>query len=159
MQRELARLTDAGLVLRSVRGNQVFFQANKDSPVFTELRSLLVKTAGLADVIGASLSGLRDKIRVAFIYGSFAQGTDTAMSDVDLITIGEASLREVVSRLEDAQASIGRELNPVTYSVAEFHERFLAEHHFVRSLYNAPKIFLIGNEDELKRLAEKGVAG
>lgn len=159
VQRELARLTDAGLVLRSVRGNQVFFQANKDSPVFTELRSLLVKTAGLADVIGASLSGLRDKIRVAFIYGSFAQGTDTAMSDVDLITIGEASLREVVSRLEDAQASIGRELNPVTYSVAEFHERFLAEHHFVRSLYNAPKIFLIGNEDELKRLAEKGVAG
>jgi predicted nucleotidyltransferase len=159
VQRELARLVDAGLVTRSARGNQVFFQANKDSPVFSELRSLLVKTAGIADVIRVSLSEMRDKIRIAFIHGSFAQGTDTAVSDVDLITIGEASLREVVSILEGAQASIGREINPVTYSVGEFHEKFLADHHFVRSFYRAPKIFLIGNEDELKRLAEKGMAG
>jgi len=159
VQRELARLTDAGLILRSVRGNQVFFQANRDSPIFSELRSLLVKTAGIADVIRASLSDLQDKIKVAFIYGSFAQGTDTAMSDVDLMSIGNISLREVVSKLAGAQASIGREINPVTYSIGEFHEKFLADHHFVKSVYRAPKIFLIGSENELKRLAEEGVAG
>lgn len=118
----------------------------------------MVKTAGIADVIRASLSALQDKIRVVFIYGSFAEGTDTAMSDVDLIVIGNASLREVVSKLEDAQASVGREINPVTYSVGEFHEKFLADHHFVKSVYGTSKIFLIGNDDELKRLAEKGVA-
>ena len=158
VQRELARLTNAGLILRSVRGNQVFYQANKDSPIFSELKSLLVKTAGIADIIRESLSDLQDKIKVAFIYGSFAEGTDTAMSDVDLLIIGDASLREVVSKLQDAQGTIGREINPVTYRVSEFREKLLADHHFVKSIYGTSKIFMIGNEDELKGLAEKGMA-
>jgi DNA-binding transcriptional ArsR family regulator len=155
VQRELANLTDAGLILRSERGNQVFYQANKDSPVFSELKTLLVKTAGIADVVRASLSDLEDKIRVAFIYGSFADGTDTAESDVDVFLIGDISLREVVSRLQDAQATIGREINPATYSTGEFREKLQAGHHFVSSIYGTSKIFLIGNEDELKGLAEK----
>lgn len=155
VQRELANLSDAGLILRSVRGIQVFYQANRDSPIFSELKSLLVKTAGIADVIRASLSDLGGKIRVAFIYGSFVEGTDKAMSDVDLLVIGDASLREIVSKLQDAQGSIRREINPITYSVNEFREKLLADHHFVKSTYDTSKIFLIGNEDELKGVAGK----
>jgi DNA-binding transcriptional ArsR family regulator len=158
VQRELANLTEAGLILRSERGNQVFYQANKDSPVFSEMKSLLVKTAGIADVIRASLSDLKDKIRVAFIYGSFADGTDTAASDVDIFIIGELSLREIVSRLQDAQATIGREINPATYRAGEFREKLQAGHHFVSSVYGTSKVFLIGNEDELKGLAEEEMA-
>jgi uncharacterized protein len=158
VQRELANLTDAGLILRSERGNQVFYQANKGSPIFSELKSLLVKTAGIADVIRASLSDLEYKIRVAFIYGSFADGTDTAESDVDIFVIGDISLREVVSRLQDAQVTIGREINPATYSTGEFREKLQAGHHFVSSIYGTSKVFLIGNEDELKGLAEEEMA-
>lgn len=159
VQRELARLTEAGLILRTQRGNQVFYQANRESPIFPELRSLLVKTAGIVDIIKAALSGLQGKIKVAFIYGSIADGTDTAMSDIDLLTIGNATLREIVSSLQDAQASIGREINPATYRAREFREKLAPEHHFVRSVYGASKIFLIGSEDELKGLAEKEMAG
>jgi len=104
------------------------------------------------------LSDLEDKIRVAFIYGSFADGTDTAESDVDVFIIGDISLREVVSRLQDAQVTIGREINPTTYSRGEFREKLRAGHHFVSSIYGTSKIFLIGNEDELKGLAEKEMA-
>lgn len=153
VQRELANLTYAGVILRFERGNQVFYQANKDSPIFSDLKSLLVKTAGMSDVIRASLSDLEDKIRVAFIYGSFADGTDTAQSDVDIFVIGDISLREVVSRLRDAQVTIGREINPTTYSAGEFREKLQAGHHFVSSIYGTSKIFLVGNEDELKGLA------
>ncbi len=137
VQRELARLTDAGLIVRTARGNQVFYRANRESPVFTELRSLLVKTAGIADVVRASLSDLGDKIKVAFIYGSFADGTDRAGSDIDLFVIGEATLREVVASLQAAQESTGREINPSVCGAEEFRERFLAEHHFTRSVYGA----------------------
>ncbi len=158
VQRELANLTDAGVILRFERGNQVFYQANKDSPIFSELKSLLVKTAGIADVVRASLSELEDKIRVAFIYGSFADGTDTAASDIDVFIIGDISLREVVSRLQDAQAAIGREINPTTYSKGEFREKLQAGHHFVSSIYSTSKIYLIGNKDELKGLAEEEMA-
>ena len=157
VQRELANLTNAALILRSERGNQVFYQANKDSPIFAELKSLLVKTAGVADVIRASLSDLEDKIRVAFIYGSFADGTDTAESDVDIFIVGDISLREVVSRLQDAQAAIGREINPIIYNADEFYEKLQQEHHFVKSVYGTSKIFLIGDEDELEGLAQTGV--
>lgn len=158
VQRELANLTDAGVALRFKRGNQVFYQANRESPIFSELKALLVKTAGIADVIRASLSDLEDKIRVAFIYGSFAEGTDTAQSDVDIFVIGDVSLREVVSRMQDAQAIIGREINPATYSTGEFREKLQAGHHFVSSIYGVSKVFLIGNEDELKGLAEEEMA-
>lgn len=158
VQRELARLHQAGLIIRSKRGNQVLYQANRDSPVFGEIRSLMVKTAGISDVISSALSDLEDKIKVAFIYGSFAEGTDTAASDVDLVVIGSATLREVASALHGAQGVIGREINPVTYKDAEFRDKLAERHHFVRSVFAAPKIFLVGNEDELKGLAGKGMA-
>ena len=51
VQRELAHLTAAGLLVRLRRGNQVFYQANPQTPIFSELKSLIVKTAGVADVL------------------------------------------------------------------------------------------------------------
>ena len=113
---------------------------------------MLVKTAGVADVVRASLSDLRDKIKVAFIYGSFVDGTDTAMSDIDLLVIGDVGLRKVVSALQGSQASIGREINPVIYSPSEFREKFKEGHHFVRSIHDTSKLFLIGSENEFKKL-------
>jgi len=118
----------------------------------------MIKTAGIADVIGEALSALKDKINLAFVYGSVVEGTDTAASDIDLLVIGRVSLREVVSELEEAQDLIGREINPIVYRVDEFNKKLRANHHFVNSVYRASKIFVIGDESELKGLAEKGLA-
>ncbi len=158
IQRELKQLTECGLLRRTVRGNQVCFQASADCPVFEEIKSILAKTAGAADILRAALAPLVERISVAFIYGSVARGQQRAESDVDLLVIGDAAFGEVVATLAEAQAQLRREVNPTVYPPREFSAKIQAGHHFVKSILKREKIFLIGDERELKRLAEKRVA-
>lgn len=153
IQRELAQLTGAGLILREPRGRQVYYRANPESPIFGELKGLAVKTAGVADVIRSALAPLAVRIRAAFIFGSVAEGRAVAASDVDLMVVGEASFGEVSDVLPGAEGPIGRELNPVVYPVAEFRQKMAEGQHFVTSVMGKPKIFLIGDQRELERLA------
>jgi predicted nucleotidyltransferase len=154
VQHELARLTDAGLVTRTPRGKQVYFRANRDSPVFHEIRGLMEKTSGLADVVRVALADLAADMRIpfAFIYGSVAAGTHGSGSDVDLMIVGDVKFRDVVPVLRDAQDRLGREVNPTIYGVDEIQERLKAREHFVSRTLEGPKIMLIGNEDELTDL-------
>jgi predicted nucleotidyltransferase len=149
-QRELARWREAGLMLRTRRGNQVYYQANATSPVFHELRALAVKTTGVTDVIREALLGLADRISVAFIHGSVARGTEKAGSDVDLVVVGAVGFGEVVAAVARTQDTIGREVNPTVYPAPEFLDKLRAGHHFVTSLNESPKIYLLGGEHELE---------
>ncbi len=151
-QRELARWVEAGLLIRTRRGNLVYYQANVDSPVFAELKALTVKTAGVADVLRESLAELAERITAAFVHGSMARGTEKSDSDVDVIVIGKVTFSEVVAAFRGAHAHIGREVNPTVYSEKEFREKLHARHHFLTAVAAAPKLFLIGDERELKRL-------
>ena len=155
VQRELEFLARAGIVRRTVRGRQVYFQANPDSPIYAELRGLVVKTAGVADALRAALASLAGRIRVAFVYGSIAKGTEGRASDVDLMVIGEASFAEVSDVLGKAQKTIGREVNPSVYAPADLRAKLAARQHFLRTVLKGEKIFLIGDEHELGRLAKK----
>lgn len=158
VQRELKLLTEAGIIKRSLRGRQVYFQANPDSAIFPELRSLIAKTAGIGDTLRKALSPLARHIRVAFIYGSMARGEETRSSDIDLLIIGDISSTDVVVSIQSAQLTLGREVNPTVYSKAEFSAKEREKSHFLTSVLNGPKIYLIGDEDELKRLAPKRLA-
>ncbi|HEX5612593.1 MAG TPA: nucleotidyltransferase domain-containing protein, partial [Burkholderiales bacterium] len=149
VQRELEFLARAGVVRRTVRGRQVYYQANAENPVYSELRSLVVKTTGVADVLRAALAPLADRVRMAFIYGSTAKGTDHRTSDVDVMVIGDASFAEVSDALGKAQQTVGREVNPSVYAPADFRAKLKARHHFLRSVLKSEKIFLIGDKDEL----------
>lgn len=155
VQRELQHLTEAGLLLRRRLGHQVFYQANQDSPIFKELKTLLVKTAGVGDILQQALSGLKERIQSAFLYGSFAIGKDRPASDLDLAVIGDVTFGEVVSHLRPAQETLGREINPTVYTPDEFQKKLKAKHHFVSAIVQGPKIMLIGEERELTRLAKK----
>src|SRR5579863_9315074 len=108
-QREVKHLSDAGIIRRTVRGHQVFYQANPDCPVFEELKGLMVKTAGVADVLRAALAPLAAQIRVAFIYGSVAGLAQRNGSDVDVMVVGEPAFGEVVAALGGAQETLSRE--------------------------------------------------
>jgi predicted nucleotidyltransferase len=152
VQRELARWTEAGLVIRTKRGNQVCYLANPACPVFSELKSLAVKTVGIADVLRDSLAGMADRIVVAFIHGSVARRAEASESDVDLVVVGTLSFGDVVAAIQPAQETIGREVNPTVYSVREFRAKLRGGHHFVNSLKETPKIFLLGDDVELQRL-------
>jgi predicted nucleotidyltransferase len=155
VQRELEFLARAGVVRRTVRGRQVYFQANPESPIYAELRGLVMKTAGAGDALRAALAPLSGRIRVAFIYGSVAKGAERRGSDVDVMVIGDVSFAEASEALARAQKAIGREINPSVYAPADFRAKLAAKHHYLRSVLNGEKIFLIGDGRELARLAKK----
>ena len=155
VQRELEFLARAGVVRRTVRGRQVYYQANSESPIYAELRGLVVKTGGVADVLRGALAPLADRVRVAFIYGSVARGAERRASDVDVLVIGDVSFSDVSDALGKAQEAIGREINPSVYAPADLRSKLAAKQHFLRSVLKSEKIFLIGDEHELNRLAKK----
>ena len=140
------------MITRTRVGSQVHYQANRRSPVFSELKSLMVKTAGVAEVLRDSLAGVAEQIDVAFVFGSFARKEDRASSDVDLMVVGAVSFGDVVSALQSAQKETGREVNPAVFSAEEYRTKARSKDRFVGSVLNSSKIFLIGGENELRRL-------
>jgi len=150
VQRELASLSESGLLTVSKQGNQKHYQANANTPVFTELRALVLKTMGLADVLRNALSPLAAQIDFAFVYGSVARQQDTAQSDVDVMIVS-ASLAygEVFGALEDAAMSLGRKVNPTLYTPSEWDKRVAQDSAFVTRVVQQPKIWLIGSEEQI----------
>jgi uncharacterized protein len=159
VQRELAQLVAGGLLTRRRLGSQVYYQADAAGAVFHELKSLMIKTAGLADVLREALAGLAPRIRVAFVHGSMTRGADRADSDVDLMVVGEVTFGEVAMAVQTAQKTIGREVNPMVYPPGEFRQKLQARHHFLAAVMATPKIYLIGDERELKRLGTQRMVG
>jgi predicted nucleotidyltransferase len=155
VQRELEQLTAAGLVQRTARGRQVYFQANRDAPVFPELRSIFAKTVGLADVLREALAPLGDRGLVAFIFGSAARGELRVASDIDLVVVGEIEFATVVGALAQAQERLGRDVNPSVYPPAEFRDKLARKHHFLTAVMREPRVFIIGGDDELGGLGTK----
>lgn len=159
VQREVARLTEAGLLTREREGRQTYYRANPDSPVANELRGLMRKTAGAAGAIYESLGALRASVRVAAIFGSFAEGTERAGSDVDVLVIGDVTFSEVVDALAPAERNIGREINPAVFSPSEYAEKLRERNQFLASLDARAKVYLIGDDHELAGLAREWMAG
>ncbi len=154
IQRELKRMTEAGLIIREKKGNQVYYQANSKSPIFNELKSVVRKTFGVADVIREALVPFAKDIKAAFIFGSIAKSTDDRKSDIDVMIIGDITFDDAVSSVMKAQSVLSREINPIVYPVAEFRKRVVEKHDFITDVMQGEKIFLVGDEDELARLAE-----
>lgn len=150
VQRELAGLSQAGLLTVSRQGNQKHYQANVNAPVFHELRALVLKTSGLVDVIRTALLPLAPHIRAAFVFGSVANQQDTARSDVDVLVVS-ASLGygELFGALEPATAKLGRTMNPTLYTPDELAKRRAQDNAFVTRVLDQPKLWLIGNDETL----------
>src|SRR5437763_406040 len=152
LQRELDTLSELGLIARSTVGKQVFYQANRQHPVFEELSALVAKTVGVFEILRTALAPIAHRIVLAFIYGSVAKHEEGAMSDIDLMIVGEVTLEEVLEKLAAAEQALSRPINPTIYSVAEFKSKLGSKSHFVNSVARSPKVFLLGDEDELKRI-------
>ena len=151
VQRELASLLAAGLITVRDQGNQKHYQANAASPVFAELRGLVLKTVGLADVLRAALAPLGDQVAAAFVYGSVARQQDTAASDVDVLIVSDAlGYAEVFGALEGAAQTLGRAINPTLYTRAELARRRAQDNAFVTRVLDQPRIWLMGDEEVLR---------
>ncbi|SRR5690606_21434112 len=150
VQRELTTLTNSGLITVKAVGNQKHYQANADSPIFNELRSIIQKTVGLADPLRIALKPLSNQITAAFVYGSVAKKTDTASSDIDLMVLSDdISYGELFTALEEASVTLGRPVNPTILSKEEFQKRIAKQESFLTRVIEQPKIWILGEESDL----------
>jgi DNA-binding transcriptional ArsR family regulator len=149
LQRELQNLTRAGILKTYRQGRMAYYQANVASPIFPDLRGLLLKTAGLVDVLADALKPLALKLRIVFVYGSIASGSEQAGSDIDVMVIGTVSPVELALPLRRAREQLGREINPTVYAPSEFAKKRAAKDHFLTQVLDKPKLFVVGNSDEL----------
>ncbi len=154
LQRELARLTKAEILLTRRDGNRAYYRANSDSPIFPELRSLLTKTAGLVDALREALTPFQNVVEVAFVYGSVARATEASESDVDLMIVGNATVKRLASAIRKVERRLGRPVNPSVYREVEFAKKLASGNHFLRNVLDREKLFVVGNQSDLERLAQ-----
>lgn len=152
IRQELKKLARLDLVAPRRDGNRLYYSARQDNPLFSDIRNLTLKTIGLVDVLRAALDS--DKIRVAFVFGSVARGSEKAGSDVDLMVIGTLGLRALAGLLSGTTETIGREINPHVFSESDFKAKIQDENHFINAVLKEPKLFVKGSDDELARLAK-----
>ena len=154
LHKELTKLTNGGVLRRQEVGNQVRYSADRDCPVFEELASILRKTSGLVDVLVDALSSIEKNITLAFVFGSVARGKQQSNSDVDVMLVGSLGFADAVRVLHPVQATLQREINPVVYSLDEFRRRAASDDSFVREVLAEPKLFVVGNENDLRKLTQ-----
>jgi predicted nucleotidyltransferase len=150
VHRQLQRLVATGLVLASREGNQKYYCANPESPVFPELHGLMLKTAGVVEPLRAALARFSDRIHAAFVFGSVAKGKERASSDLDLFILGEGIEYSVLyAALQGAEARLARPVNPTVMSRAEWKQKISRRNSFAARVATEPKLFVIGDESAL----------
>ncbi len=151
VERELARLEQSGLVSVARIGNQKHYRANRDAPIFEELRGIILKTVGLTDPLRRSLAGYAGKIRAAFVYGSIAKGSDTARSDIDVMVIGDdLTYTDLYAGLQRAEKVLHRTVNPTFLSFDEWQRKRATKDSVIAKINAQPKLFVVGSENDLK---------
>jgi len=158
VSRELARLEKTGILVSTTEGRQKYYQANRQSPLFNELHGLMLKTVGVADIIKKALEPRMADIKLAFIFGSVAKKAEDRFSDIDLLVVGDITFGDIVDLISTAEEALSRELNPVVYTLAEFNKRLSENHYFIKDVLSGDKIFVVGDENELKALVGKRLA-
>ena len=149
LQRELQNLTQVGILKTHRQGRMAYYQANKESPVFAELRGLLLKTVGLVDVLADALKPLAAKLTLVFVYGSVASGTEQSDSDIDLMVVGKVAPAELALPLRRARELLGRTVNPTVYTPAEFDKKRAAKDSFLRQVLAKPRLVVIESQHDL----------
>lgn len=153
IQSELRKLLRLDLVIKRKDGNRTYYRANKDHPLYLDIQRLVLKTVGLVDILHHKMKSSRE-ILIVFVFGSIARQRELAESDLDLFVIGDLGLRKLVGLLSGISDKIGREINPHVFTVKEFKKRLAQKDHFISRILDEPKIFILGNENELETMAK-----
>ena len=152
IQREVANLRAAGLIVERRDGNRLYFSANTQNPIFPELRGITLKTTGLSSQLTTVIEGV-EGIECAFVYGSFAEGTPSPESDIDLFVIGSIGLRKLVPLLKPVSENVNREINPNVISVESYRNQLKSGDAYITTVTNAAKLWIVGSDDELATMA------
>ncbi len=152
LQRELRSLVASGILQQRREGTRTYFKAETKSPIFPELCGLFEKTAGLIPTLLQALEAFEDRIACAFVYGSVARKQETAVSDVDLMVIGNVGLADLAPALRKAEGRLARDVNVTTYSAREFRTKVAAKDQFFSTVLRGPKQFVKGSQRDLDKI-------
>ena len=155
VQREVEKLEKIGLIKKNITSNRVYYSIDSSCPIYGELKGIIFKTAGIASVLKNELAKAGDVIS-AFIYGSYAEGKEGPSSDIDLMVIGNASSRELSKILSGPKTELSREINYAVFKPSEFRDKVKEKDHFLNAVLKNKKIFIVGSENELKRIISSG---
>ncbi|MFZ7112696.1 MAG: nucleotidyltransferase domain-containing protein [Desulfatiglandales bacterium] len=150
IRQELRKLTRLDLVIARRDSNRIYYKANKLNPLFADLRNLVLKTIGIAHILKDALQD--NRIQLAFVFGSIAEGKARAESDVDLFVIGNVGLRKITELLSGVSEKIGREINPHIMTLEEFQKRLKTGDHFITHMVSSQKLFIIGAEHDFETM-------
>ena len=149
VRRELEKLEKSGLLISKEEARVKYFWVNKTNPIYEELKKIILKTQSIGETLRNLVKKISD-IKIAFIYGSVARGDENAKSDIDLMIIGDIDSVKIHSKINEIENKIKRAVNYSLLSEKEFKAK---KTDFLKRVLKEKKIFLIGGEIELKRLA------
>ena len=152
IQSEVKKLQRLDLLRKRHDGNRTYYSANKEHPLYFDIRNLVLKTIGLVDILREALKESH-VIKMAFVFGSIARQEEKAASDIDLMVLGDITLRQLSSMLAGISDQLSREINPHALQIEEFIKRKAAGDPFVTRLCEEPKIFIVGAESDFETLA------
>ncbi len=150
VRQDIRKLSRMGIVTERRDGNRLYYAGNAAHPLHPDIRQLVLKTVGLADILSSALN--HQDIRCAFVFGSVAADCAGAQSDIDLLVIGGIGLRKLSSLLSGLTQTLGREINPHVFTPAEFSRRVLEKEHFITTVMKSTRIFVNGTQDELETM-------
>lgn len=142
LSRELKRLETEGLFAARVRGNQKYFSLNPGYPLFGEMRSIVLKTAGTVPLLRRAFSGV-PKIKEAYLYGSFAKKESDQHSDIDVLIVGEPKPEVLEAAVRQLERSLGREINYTLLSEGELRRKLARSDPFIEDVWNGKKVKLV----------------
>lgn len=151
---ELNNLLKIDLIKKRISGNHHYYLVNIQHLIYTELQNIFIKTVGVRNILADSLEPIKKDILFSFIYGSIAKGNATSTSDIDLLIIGDVGSKKISNILLDAGSTLDREINFSIFKKDEFIQRLNSKNHFITSIINESKIFVLGNPDEFERLGK-----
>ncbi|MEM3402779.1 MAG: nucleotidyltransferase domain-containing protein, partial [Candidatus Hadarchaeales archaeon] len=125
-----------------------YFVVNKKMPIYQELRSMVLKTEGVSEILRENLSKLGE-VEAAFIYGSFASGEEHSKSDIDLIIVGEVNERKLIPLIRKLEGQLSREINYTLFSSSEFKSRMRKKDPFITNVLEGKKIHILGEPSEI----------
>src|SRR3989441_12263760 len=141
---ELAELARLGVLQTQTVGRSLVYSVNDKSPLLGEIRALVQKTIGIEGLLAKAFEGLAG-VDAAYIFGSYAAGTDRASSDVDLLVIGRPNRVALSEKLAPVERAIGRDVNVVTKTEAQVRERRGVDA-FWRQVLGKPMIHVAGRK-------------
>ena len=143
------RLEHDGLFRSEMSGRQKYFQLNREYPLFDEVRKIVAKTIGAAQLIAQSLKRI-EGIGEAYFYGSFASNQQDAASDIDVLVIGSPRREDLAQAVRALERKLGREINYTVLTPKEFASRRARKDAFVENVWHNKRIPLVGPNEEAK---------